>query len=186
MSSGYDLYFVEFELDAHGNKVLDPIWGYKLTERSQKACREYRRSIVKGREPMRDLPIHLRTDPRLPHLKPPRLQYGLAFTNQHIMDCVARYKIPLMDVPPEQHHIRICDAILKVTQLLTVACQMLIHITVPVDVENGWMIGLYDNYNWWTERLVEEEEEEVVDMIREVLKIDSSSPLQWYYDSRQP
>ncbi|TFY77562.1 hypothetical protein EWM64_g6450 [Hericium alpestre] len=61
---------------------------------------------------------------------------------------------------------------------------MVIHVTVPIDEENSWMVGLYDNYNWWSEQLVEEEEEEVVDIVRRALNI--NSPLQWYYDSRRP
>ncbi|TFY75159.1 hypothetical protein EWM64_g8853 [Hericium alpestre] len=184
MSSRYSLYLVEFERDVDGNKVPDPVWGYKFTQRSQEARLEYRRNLVKGREPMRELPDHIRADPRFPYRKPPRWQYGLAFTNEQLMDCVARFKIPLMDVPADEHGIRLSDAILKVNKLLTVTCQMVIHITVPIDVENSWMVCLYDNHNWWSEQLVEEEEEEVVDIVRQALNI--NLPLQWYYDSRQP
>ncbi|TFY78499.1 hypothetical protein EWM64_g5512 [Hericium alpestre] len=185
MSALSSLYHVEFECDVEGNKVTDPVWGYKLTQRSKEARREFRRNLVKRLgEPRRELPDYLRADPRLPYQKPPRWQYGLAFTNEQVMDCVARFEIPLIEVSPDEHDIRLCDAIMKVTELLTAACKMEIHVTVPIDVENSWMVGLFDNYNWWSEQLVEEEEEEVVDIIRRALNIES--PLQWYYDSRQP
>ncbi|TFY78502.1 hypothetical protein EWM64_g5514 [Hericium alpestre] len=182
MSAFPSFYLVEFELDVEGNKIPDPLWGYRLTERSLEARREYRRCLVKGREPMRELPDSLRA--RLPYQQPPRWQYGLAFTYEQLMDCVARFNIPLIEVSPDEQHLRLCDAILKVNKLLTAACKMVIHITVPIDEENSWMVGLYDNYNWWSEQLVEEEGEEVVDIIRRALNIDL--PLQWYYDSRQP
>ncbi|TFY75158.1 hypothetical protein EWM64_g8856 [Hericium alpestre] len=174
-------YTIQYEHDTEGNKIPDRVWGYKLTEQTIQARHEYRQAMTRGREPMEDLPSHLRAYPRRPDLEPPKLQHGLAFTTEQLLDCAEHYELPLVDLPFEKCNLRVRDALCEVDSLLSGACNMILRITAPVDVDNEWMVPLYDNYNWWSERLVPEEEEEVVTLIRRALKIDM--PLRWYYDA---
>ncbi|TFY78500.1 hypothetical protein EWM64_g5511 [Hericium alpestre] len=181
MYSQIERYTIEYERDAEGNKIPDRLSGYNLTEQTIQARREYRQAIMKGREPMDDLPDYLRANPRSPYLQPPKLRYGLAFTTEQLLDCAERYDLPLEELPIERHALHVCDALCEVDSLLSGACKMILRITKPMDLDNEWMVPLYDNYNWWSERLVPEEEEEVVTLIRRALKIDM--PLRWYYDA---
>ncbi|TFY77241.1 hypothetical protein EWM64_g6774 [Hericium alpestre] len=175
-------YLNEYELDSNGNKIPDGVKGWKITDRGRAARLKYRKACLKDRKPMSKLPRKLLTFPDNPYFCPPLIHFALPFSTDQMLDFNARHNIPLEDGPHSKYHILLSIALKRCVNHLCKLCDTYrLTLIIPCDVKHEWAVALHSNYNWYKEELVEEDEKEVVEIIKKELKIERGP--KWYYDA---
>ncbi|TFY74848.1 hypothetical protein EWM64_g9164 [Hericium alpestre] len=175
-------YLNEYELDSNGNRIPDGVKGWKLTDRARAARLNYRKLCFKDRKPMSKLPKKLLTFPDNPYLRPPLIYFALPFSTDQMLDFNARHNIPLVDGPHSKYTICLSIALKRGMNHLCKLCDTYaLTLIIPCDVKHEWGVALHSNYNWYEEELEEEDEKEVVEIIKRELKIKKGP--KWYYDT---
>ncbi|KAA1475279.1 hypothetical protein DENSPDRAFT_842024 [Dentipellis sp. KUC8613] len=171
----------EFEVDSEGNRIPDPEFGYKLTAQSVENRRKWRTACLEGREPMSDLPLHLRVSPHRPANTLPRLLFGFPVRLSQVFDYAKRRKIKLLDETKADPVYRTMHAIMKVVSDLDRRSGADLRYEIPRTDGCDFMIALYTNLTYAQDQLEPEEEEEVIQIISQELRL--SQPPKWYWDA---
>ncbi|KAI0058554.1 hypothetical protein BV25DRAFT_1919250 [Artomyces pyxidatus] len=139
---------------------------------------EYKRKAREARKPVAQLPT--KYNPRLT-AGPPQVHFGLVLTQQHLLDYANAHALAHTSGKP----------------LTTISCRLpvTLHLRSLTNDDNLYtatpyvqdgpgfiMVALYSNYSMHRHKLVEEDENEVLDILRRALKLESQ-PALWHWDA---
>ncbi|KAA1475287.1 hypothetical protein DENSPDRAFT_883447 [Dentipellis sp. KUC8613] len=170
-----------YELDSEGNRIPDPVLGWKLTPQSMENRRKWREERFRGAEPLEELTPFQKYYPQVPWHTPPKMFFGLAVQWHHFVDYAKRHGIELKE-PDSTEHDRICYAVMVSTEHMSKLVRAPLGYETPRVEGADMMIALWSNYNWLTQELEDEERDEVISILQKELGI-TAKPM-WYYDSR--
>ncbi|KAA1476930.1 hypothetical protein DENSPDRAFT_844056 [Dentipellis sp. KUC8613] len=138
---------------------------------------------MKGREPMDDLPEHLRVYPGdRPTRRPNRVQYGIPVTIYQLHDYAISRGLPIgRPSGPMSRRARYYTNLQeKVTADLKDLCETTLHPAGILSVDYDCIVALHDNYTWFDEELEDDEERQVVEILQRELK--TTEKARWYFD----
>ncbi|KAI0061871.1 hypothetical protein BV25DRAFT_1826158 [Artomyces pyxidatus] len=168
---------MEYERDKHGRYILDPFWGYKLTARAEAIQRRKYEDYVKSRPPYRILPdIYTPVVGDIPGETKPLLRWGIAFTEDQMLDCARRNH--LMDETKRNAQIY---ALFRVILFLQAKCGMILEHVNPVATGRKHVASLYSNFSMFTTMSSQAREKKVFAILRQELRTEEEA--KWWWDS---
>ncbi|EKM53978.1 uncharacterized protein PHACADRAFT_257514, partial [Phanerochaete carnosa HHB-10118-sp] len=132
-------------------------------------------------EPMEQLPLTLRFDRenfKKPWYSSPsyRVCFSFGITRQQLVDYAHRVKLLKLDSPDWKKS----AAAYNVALYLSVIAEAELDSRLIWHTRNRYCVSLYNNYTQYSKQLVEEDEKDVLDIIREELNIPDVAPM-WYF-----
>ncbi|KAI0314624.1 hypothetical protein OF83DRAFT_423963 [Amylostereum chailletii] len=168
---------LEYELDENGNFIGDPRDSFKLTDRAIALRSEKFKKCAEKRPPMAQLPVDLR--PRRPDDGTPLLHYGFVFKFEQLMACAERHNIVADGTPKELVPVR---ALWGVMGFLYREARAVVFPQIPLSTEYNHMVSLYSNYSVENDEFDEEDEREIVAIVKKELQIPEDVPIMWWWD----
>ncbi|KAI0313934.1 hypothetical protein OF83DRAFT_1139124 [Amylostereum chailletii] len=169
---------LEFELDENDRPIGHPCDGFKLTKRAQALCLEKWRKCVDKRPPIAQLPVELR--PKHPEDGTPLLHYGFVIEEEDIMACAIRNNIINDETKPSQRYL---FAVWGVFSFVCRETRALVYHRSPLSIEHKHMVSLYSNHSIEEDEYDEEDEREIIEIVKRELNIPESTPLMWWWDA---
>ncbi|KAN0084010.1 hypothetical protein V8E55_007514 [Tylopilus felleus] len=128
--------------------------------------------------PMAQLPDQYRVTKANPN--PPLVHFAIPIDAVVLYNYAAKHKI----VHPEE---RILD-LGKAMEHLSEYAEYEIYVYWPfkATADCGLILVLYDNYTMKDKRLIDEDQEDVIQMVQEALGLDKSMRPKWYFDWEDP
>ncbi|KAI0263339.1 hypothetical protein BC834DRAFT_971338 [Gloeopeniophorella convolvens] len=152
---------------------------YKRTERSQAAFEEWLRKCIFMKPPMDQLNPKHEGNYFDKSCTLPTLYFGFVASPDEIINC-AKANGLLEDEVDEGWMVSWSLCVLKehLEDICGIGVQ--IHYTDALTESYKYVIAMYTNYTVGGEKLVEEDEREVLDIIRDTLKLGSQLPKWWW------
>ncbi|KAI0085535.1 hypothetical protein BDY19DRAFT_439732 [Irpex rosettiformis] len=115
------------------------------------------------------------------HAVPKLAYYGIAVTTDELLKFATENKLypNFKDKTDATCRLWALDSAVK---LLSVSVKFPLELRMPLNPDFEWNIALYSNYVVEDERLIEEDEETVVNWLLDTLKLPTSRIPVWHYD----
>ncbi|TFY82378.1 hypothetical protein EWM64_g1636 [Hericium alpestre] len=167
-----------YKLNKKGLKIHHCATKWKLTERAQAAARKLRSINVEHDRPILDLPAELLVPPQTSDDKRPKLYCGLTFDTEQLVQFIHRHRIYLPTTRVTSFSVELTIAATHSIKRLNELCNTyFLEFLAPPTFDQQWIVGLYTNHDWSTEKLEEEDKKEMVKIIKRELNIDDNEPL---------
>ncbi|KAI0058553.1 hypothetical protein BV25DRAFT_1919249 [Artomyces pyxidatus] len=142
-----------------------------------------RRNVIETRRPISQLTDKL--DPKKT-LYPPELHFGLALTQDELLAYANKHGLVEEDYPDDPLDVFSCryPVMMCLRELTDDSTVYIAPPFVPGTVR-PIMVALYSNYTRSKQKLVDEDEREVLDIIRDELNLEGQ-PALWYWDAGNP
>ncbi|KAI0275151.1 hypothetical protein BC834DRAFT_851371 [Gloeopeniophorella convolvens] len=152
---------------------------YKRSESAQAAFEEWLRKCIAWKPPMDQLNPKHEGNRRDKDCRLPTLYFGFVASVDEIIDCAKANGLLPDDVPEKW---ALSWSLIELSRHLEYICGtcVQIHYTDALTESYKYVIAMYTNYTVGSQKLVEEDEREVLDIIRDTLKLGSQLPKWWW------
>ncbi|KAI0261258.1 hypothetical protein BC834DRAFT_972853 [Gloeopeniophorella convolvens] len=172
----------DYQLDAHGCLIPGKETRYKLTEKGETAFRQWAKISLVAKPPMDQLDPKYRGNFEDRTCSLPTLYFGFVVTYDQVLDFAkARNLLP----DPLGTNRIVSTALSIISSYLQYKCGVdEIHYNSVVSYERKYVLAIYTNYTIGYDQLVDEDEREVLDIIRNELGLGSQQAKWWWSRSQ--